>query len=1384
MQDNQKKNLNFITRCIFIIFTLLLASVFASGQDTEFSLRYLAKGTGRTTGHIVTLFAYNPTSNAVTIEIGNCFIPSNNRSQGYIIPGSTPLLIPPLKSISVSLEGYCINMDRNPVFFGDDIPPIEKWISWSDGNSLPVEGAEIPQAFKRVSGMSDDEFILTWPNSTTPFNYTLDVNRNPKEAVRLLLHYAESARRAVDMLAEEGRINVGPEMHESLVQQVLWMHVSRLEGKKYSRDVFMKKYLQEWQQNKNQLSEEMPLIVGAEAANIWESISLVGAEAKIIPVGISVSENLFREIPEGSEIPMRTTIIEMLNKSDFRSAETGDILIPALYHMQDKKDDPGWTSLWSAILGEWQKWLDHRTALIKPGGSGTLEELLGLNTKIKHEGKYFLSLTDQEKYNTAINRKLAEEIQSQIVSLDPKDPDYVTKWRTMHSWLDAEWYRDCCSTARPLDALPDKFPANLKPNPSAKTAAVDGPGWKYTPPPVIFTKGKVPWIIPAVGIPVAGVGTWLLLRDRNGKDTTDITIPVAVTDIITIPCDGEGSLNLLTNDSGQGIRLVAVQSPSQVSIEFTTNGHVVLSGTGPIGVFNASYTIEDQNGKTATAEIIITVIDSKKPTIQCPANTSVPFGSSTDPAVTGAVTASDNCTPTPQINISFTDQTTGTGCAQVITRTWTATDLAGNQSTCKQLITFQDEEPPVITCPQNTSVPFGSSTDPAVTGTATASDNCTPTPQINITFTDQATGTGCAQVITRTWTATDLAGNQSTCTQLITYQDDEPPVIECPADMEVDCSEYKDTAVTGVALAEDNCTADVALSFVNYPAEYSGCSMAITRTWTATDQAGNTSSCEQSLMVTDGTDPIITFCPPAITVECGDQENLDITGRPEVEDACNDLGEPSFADETVHFDGCTGMIIRTFTIGDGCGNTAVCTQEITITDTQAPVISCPIGLDVQCGQENDLNYTGIAIAEDNCHGVITPEYSDDLSNFIACDGFITRTFYATDQCGNTSSCTQQIFIENIPCSFVPIFNVVNDVCSRCFGYTEVSVNPPEDFTYLWSNGSTESGIYGLCSGIYTVTITNTADACSDIYTVEVPNDEQLLLVVLQVNNPSSETSSDGSVSLQVQSSGALPPFMVFINGLAIGTANSPTFQIINMPMGEYVIYVIDSGGAGCQSNDVFVFLFPGTAGLEYKPINMSLIPDMPSYYPVSIFSDQYEMPDQEPYQLLLTDRLQIPYGLSALFPIGQNYYIRTRLHRVTGIAGLYSGSQMLETGNFTDEMIGAGLRQMIPIGNTVHAFHESLFGARQYSFNSSGLNLTDRNMLFEYSAGLHWPVNESVRLELSGRLSINYFRDITDYSFYGGLRVTHDLTKLKTGIKTGEQISFPAKVPGLMNFIR
>jgi hypothetical protein len=160
----------------------------------------------------------------------------------------------------------------------------------------------------------------------------------------------------------------------------------------------------------------------------------------------------------------------------------------------------------------------------------------------------------------------------------------------------------------------------------------------------------------------------------------------------------------------------------------------------------------------------------------------VQCNSSTATAATGNATATDNCDATP--TIGFSDVTVGGICPQekTITRTFTAIDDCGNSSTCAQIIFVDDSTPPVITCPPNITVQCNASTATTATGNATATDNCDATPTIG--FSDAVNGTLCPQItVTRTFTAIDDCGNSSSCTQLITIMDNNPPTITCPANV-------------------------------------------------------------------------------------------------------------------------------------------------------------------------------------------------------------------------------------------------------------------------------------------------------------------------------------------------------------------------------------------------------------------------------------------------------------------------------------------------------------------------------------------------------------------------------------------------------------------------
>ncbi|MBL0112714.1 MAG: hypothetical protein IPP42_18500 [Saprospiraceae bacterium] len=122
---------------------------------------------------------------------------------------------------------------------------------------------------------------------------------------------------------------------------------------------------------------------------------------------------------------------------------------------------------------------------------------------------------------------------------------------------------------------------------------------------------------------------------------------------------------------------------------------------------------------------------------------------------------------TSAIGISFADVLSGPfPCNAVFTRTWVATDACKNFASCKQIIKVKDTIAPKIVCPKDITVQCTADIAPSITATAT--DNCTSTASIIINATELLIGTlPCNGTITRTWKATDICGNASTCKQII-----------------------------------------------------------------------------------------------------------------------------------------------------------------------------------------------------------------------------------------------------------------------------------------------------------------------------------------------------------------------------------------------------------------------------------------------------------------------------------------------------------------------------------------------------------------------------------------------------------------------------------------
>ncbi|MFY9556815.1 MAG: hypothetical protein WAV47_19045, partial [Blastocatellia bacterium] len=111
---------------------------------------------------------------------------------------------------------------------------------------------------------------------------------------------------------------------------------------------------------------------------------------------------------------------------------------------------------------------------------------------------------------------------------------------------------------------------------------------------------------------------------------------------------------------------------------------------------------------------------------------------------------------------------------------------------------------------------------------------------------------------------------------------------------------------------------------------------------------------------------------------------------------------------------CSGSYtVRDTITCSGCttGSTITCDQTVNVSDTTPPSISCPANITVQCDGDIPASNTSLVTASDNC-SVPTRSFVGDSPSG-SCPKVITRTYRATDACGNSTSCTQTITVADI-----------------------------------------------------------------------------------------------------------------------------------------------------------------------------------------------------------------------------------------------------------------------------------------------------------------------------------------------------------------------------------
>lgn len=299
---------------------------------------------------------------------------------------------------------------------------------------------------------------------------------------------------------------------------------------------------------------------------------------------------------------------------------------------------------------------------------------------------------------------------------------------------------------------------------------------------------------------------------------------------------------------------------------------------------------------------------------------------------------------------------------------------------------------------------------------------------LTVTYTDNtSTPDVCTTIIMRTWTARDRCGLTATAQQTITVKDTTGPVFTtaAPANVTVSC----DNIPAAVSLtANDVCAGSFTVMPTEERVDMAGTCVNnyyLIRKWVAVDNCGNPGdTLKQIVTVKDTTGPVFNMTPPAnVTVDC-DKVPAAVTLT--ATDNCTAgtiTVTPVDTRQLISGNSCinTYQITRTWTAADACGNVAVLKQIIHVVDTTKPVFSVTLrDTTVNCDQVPAIN---TVTATDNCTANVTVSVNQTkvfLSNGCNNSYRLTRTWTATDGCGNTATMKQIVTVQD---TTKPVFTV-------------------------------------------------------------------------------------------------------------------------------------------------------------------------------------------------------------------------------------------------------------------------------------------------------------------------------------------------------------------------
>jgi len=483
------------------------------------------------------------------------------------------------------------------------------------------------------------------------------------------------------------------------------------------------------------------------------------------------------------------------------------------------------------------------------------------------------------------------------------------------------------------------------------------------------------------------------------------------------------------------------------------------SGTCPATI---TVTGVDACGDVATATTTAYILTSPPTLIGVPSTTTMNFQCYSDIPPIPTVTATDSCNrPVMPVNLATSTNQTGP-CSYVVTWTWMVQDCASNEASFTETITVQNTTAPTLTqiginnCYTTLSAAISAATA-ATSGTA----NCGGP----VTFTASANGGYCPATITVT--GTDNCGLSSMVTYTVKILTNGPTMSGVPPNTNYQC--LTDVPAEAVVAVADACglALTVGVTDVTNVNLAAPCSWTITRTWSATDCAGQPVSETQTIAVQDTTLPGVTqgpigTCYTSMTTA----SNAALKATTFTATSC---GGAITTNVTV-----LGTCSATITVmgTDACGNSASVTYTTTILTNTPTLNGVPGNGSYQCLSQVPAE-AGVT-ATDSCGNSLSVSVSDKTNATSLCGYTIIRTWSAADCAGQPVSETQTITVLD-----TTLPTVTKGSISSCYtsvtAATTAALNATI-FTPTLCGGAVipSVAVSGTCPAIITVTGT---DSC-------------------------------------------------------------------------------------------------------------------------------------------------------------------------------------------------------------------------------------------------------------------------------------------------------------------